>query len=117
MESASVRPSIESYLERIHAAYKNEDLFAEASKREGKNYFVADSLESNILTITEPRINLPRHSIDTDGTCFLISHSEALKALKQRYHVTAIFGTSRQTFSYQGKKLNCFPALVDHMLT
>ena len=116
MESASVRPTIENYLERIHAAYKNEDLFAEASKRKGKNYFVADSLESNILTITKPQINLPRYSIYADGTCFLLSHSEALKALKQRYHITASLGLSKKIFAYNGKKLNCFPALVDHML-
>ncbi len=116
MESTSARLSIEKCIERIHAAYNNEDLFVEASKRENKNHFVADSLESNVLTITEPRINLPRHSIDTRGAYFLLSHSEALKALKQRYHVTVKLGMSNQTFEYHGKKLNCFPALVDHVL-
>jgi hypothetical protein len=116
MQSETVPKAIDKYNKKIQAAYDNEDLLAEASKKTGENIFVGTSLESTVLTLESPTFVPARHSIDVGGQCFLLAQEEALKSLKQRKVLAAMEGLTHQFFEYNGTKLNCFPALVDHVL-
>jgi hypothetical protein len=116
MPSEAIPKSIDKYLEKIKAAYQNEDLLVQASKNLRENIFVAHSLESTVLTLQNPTFVPPRHSIEVDGQCFLLAQEEALKSLRQRKNLTVLEGFSNRFFEYNGTVLNCFPALVDHVL-
>ncbi len=116
METETLKPPIDKHLQGIQAAYHNEDILVEASKRAGQNLFVAISLESIVLKLKKPQFMFARYSMDISDDCYLIAQTEALKALKKRRQLTIIQGLSGLPFSYNGELLNCFPALVDHMM-
>ncbi len=116
METETLKPPIDKYIQHIQAAYHNEDILVEASKRAKQNLFVATSLESIVLALKKPRFMFARYSMDVTDDCYLIAQTEALKALKMSRQLTIIQGSSGMPFSYNGELLNCFPALVDHMI-
>jgi len=104
-------------LGKITAAYENEDILATASRRHKKNLLAGVSLETIALTLTDSQISFGGSTVAVKGTCYLVSYAEALKALKLRKFVTLkqMF-ISEDPYSFKGKIINCYPALVDYIL-
>ena len=91
-------------LGEIRAAHANEDILAAASRQRKKNLFAGVSLESLVLTLKDPQLSFADSTVSVRGTCFLLSHAEAVKTLKQRVFAPVYQGRSSFSYAYAGAR-------------